>query len=149
MCERPHRCHARFRNFGYKLTLPRKVILDVLRKAKKHLSAEDIYLKVYKIYPHVGLTTIYRTLEILTNIGMVKRYDFGDRRARYELVSETREKHHIHLVCLNCCKIIGYSDFTDEEIKIFDSLKENLSEKNSFDIKYHQFSYHGLCNKCK
>lgn len=145
----PRWCHARFRNFGFKMTLPRKIVLDILSGAKKHLSAEDIYMEVYKIYPRIGLTTIYRTLDILINMGMVSRYDFGDGRSRYELIGDPKSKHHHHLVCLNCGKIIDYSDFIDEEIKLFDKLEKVLSEKHNFEIKYHQVGFYGLCDKCK
>jgi Fur family ferric uptake transcriptional regulator len=145
----PRWCHARFRDFGYKMTLPRKLILDVLSKSKKHLSAEDIYMEVFKTYPGIGLTTIYRTLDILTNTGLVNRYDFGDGRSRYELISDEKNKHHHHLVCLNCGKIIDYDDYIDEETKLFDKLEKVLSEKNNFEIKYHQVSFYGLCEECK
>lgn len=142
-------CHARFRNFGYKMTQPREIILDVFSRAKKHLSAEDIYMEVYKIYQGIGLTTIYRTLDILINTGMVSRHDFGDGRSRYELIRDSKDKHHHHLICLNCGKIIDYSDFIDEEIKLFDKLEKVLSEKHNFEIKYHQVGFYGLCDKCK
>ncbi len=145
----PRWCHARFRNFGYKMTLPRKLILDVLSKSKKHLSAEEIYMEVYKTYPGIGLTTIYRTLDILTNIRLVNRYDFGDGRSRYELIRDSKDKHHHHLICLNCGKIINYSDFIDEEIRLFDKLEKLLSEKHNFEIKYHHVSFYGLCERCK
>jgi len=145
----PRGCHARFRNFGYKMTQPREIILDVFSKAKKHLSAEDIYMEVYKIYPGIGLTTIYRTLDILINMGMISRHDFGDGRRRYELIGDLKSEHHHHLVCLSCGKIIDYSDFIDEEIKLFDKLEKVLSEKHNFEIKYHQVGFYGLCDKCK
>lgn len=145
----PRWCHARFRNFGYKMTQPREIILDVLSRAKKHLSAEDIYIEVYKIYPGIGLTTIYRTLDILTNMGIVSRYDFGDGRSRYELISDKKSEHHHHLVCLNCGKIIDYSDYIDEETKLFNKLEKVLSEKHNFKINYHHVGFYGLCDRCK
>jgi len=142
-------CHERFRKFGYKMTQPREIILDVFSRAKKHLSAEDIYMEVYKIYPGIGLTTIYRNLDILINMGMISRHDFGDGRSRYELIGDLKSKHHHHLVCLSCGKIIDYSDFIDEEIKLFDKLEKVLSEKHNFKINYHQVGFYGLCDRCK
>ena len=67
------------------MTAPREAILSVLNKTSKHLSAEDVYMAVHKIYPTVGLTTVYRTLELLVHMGLVFKFDFGDGRARYEL----------------------------------------------------------------
>ena len=67
-------CHTKFRGCGYRLTVPRQAILDVLTKTSKHLSAEDVYLAVHKLHPAVGLTTVYRTLELLTQMGMVFKF---------------------------------------------------------------------------
>src|SRR3989339_596438 len=66
--------HGKFKGCGYKVTTGRQAILDILHKANKHLSAEDIYLKVHNIYPAAGLTTVYRTLEILEKMGMIYRF---------------------------------------------------------------------------
>ena len=76
----------RFRGCGYRMTVPRQAIMEVLSSTDKHLSAEDIYMKVHRTYPNVGLTTVYRTLELLTEMGLIVTFDFGDGRARYELI---------------------------------------------------------------
>ena len=77
--------HGRFKGCGYRITIGREAILDVLTNAKKHLSAEDIHNKLHNKYPAIGLTTIYRTLDLLVNMGLVFKFDFGDGRARFEL----------------------------------------------------------------
>ena len=102
--------HKRFTGCGYRFTMPRKVIIDVLQKTNKHLSAEEIYQEVYKVCPQVGLTTIYRTLEVLTQMGLIFKFDFGDKRARYELFEGTNVEHHHHLVCTGCKRIINYTE---------------------------------------
>ena len=92
--------HGKFRGCGYRLTLGREAILDVLSKTDDHLSAEDIYMKIHPKHPGVGLTTIYRTLDVLSNLGMVYKLDFGDGRARYEFAEGPKgAHHHHHLVC--------------------------------------------------
>ena len=63
--------HGRFKTCGYRLTIPRQAIFDVLHRTSKHLSAEDIYLAVHKVYPAVGLTTVYRTLDLLIQMGVI------------------------------------------------------------------------------
>ena len=124
--------HGRFKGCGYKITVGREAILEVLSKANKHLSAEDIYLKVHSIYPAIGLTTVYRTLEILVDVGFVQKFDFGDGRARYELAeSEKGENHHHHLVCTNCNRVIDYTDFIDQEVKLLNETERELSKKNT------------------
>jgi len=141
--------HGRFRGRGYRLTMPRKVILDVLSKTEKHLSAEDVYFKVHKIYPNVGLTTIYRTLEILVQMGLVFRFDFGDGRARYELLEGPKSEHHHHLICTACKRIIEYTDFINEEMEFLERAEKGLSKKYNFNIKNHIIQFYGLCDKCK
>lgn len=142
--------HGRFRGCGYKITLGREAILNALIKADKHLSAEDIYQKVHTTYPAIGLTTVYRTLEILVNMGLVFKFDFGDGRARYELVEGSRKSHHHHhLVCTNCKRVIDYTDFVDDEIELLKKTEQGLSKKYSFEITNHVIQFYGLCGQCK
>jgi Fur family ferric uptake transcriptional regulator len=140
--------YGRFRGCGYRLTVPRQAILDVLSRSSEHLSAEDIYLTVHKVYPAVGLTTVYRTLDLLVQMGMVFKFDFGDGRSRYELVGGAK-KHHHHLVCTNCGRIIDYSDFIEDEMKLFSKVEEALAKKHNFEINTHQVQFLGRCNNCK
>ncbi len=142
-------CHSKFRGHGYRLTVPRQAILDTLSKSKKHLSAEDIYLAVHKAYPGIGLTTVYRTLELLSQMGLVLKFDFGDGRSRYELAEGPGAKHHHHLVCTGCGRIIDYSEFIDEEVKVLKRIEKSLSRKYKFKINSHQIHFLGLCGKCK
>ncbi|MBU4376632.1 MAG: transcriptional repressor [Candidatus Omnitrophica bacterium] len=142
--------HGRFRGCGYRITVGREAILDVLTRADKHLSAEDIYMKVHAIYPAVGLTTIYRTLEILVDLGLVFKFDFGDGRARYELAEGSkRSAHHHHLICTGCKRIIDYTDFIDDEIELLKQTEKGLSKKYNFMITNHLIQFYGLCEKCK
>ena len=142
--------HGKFRGCGYRLTAGREAILEVLSKADKHLSAEDIYMKVHPAYPNIGLTTIYRTLDILVNLGLIFKFDFGDGRARYELAEGSkRSTHHHHLICTNCKRIIDYTDFVDDEIELLKQTERGLSEKYNFAITNHLIQFYGLCEKCK
>ena len=95
-CRGPRWWDGNLRKHRYRITAPRQAILNVLSKEEKHLSAEDIFLKVHKKYPDIGLTTVYRTLNLLTQIGLVVRFDFGDGKARYEFSSGPEKKGHHH-----------------------------------------------------
>jgi len=142
--------YGRFRGCGYRLTVPRQVILDVLCKTSKHLSAEDVYMAVHKIYPNVGLTTVYRTLELLVQMGLVFKFDFGDGRARYELSEGPKgARHHHHLVCKSCGRVIDYTDFIDEEVELFNQVEKELSKKFKFKITDHLIQFYGICDKCE
>ncbi|MGD9015058.1 MAG: transcriptional repressor [Candidatus Omnitrophota bacterium] len=146
---RPPWWHGRFRGCGYRLTIPRGAILDTLSKTTEHLSAEDVFQKVHKNYPGVGLTTVYRTLELLVQMGLVFKFDFGDGRARYELAEGPKgERHHHHLVCTKCDRVIDYTDFIDEEKELLGQTEKGLSEKFNFKITNHLIQFYGLCDSC-
>ena len=135
---------------GHRMTVPRKAILNVLSETTSHPSAEEIYLAVHKVYPAIGLTTVYRTLELLVQNGMVFKFDFGDGRARYELTeSPTSIGHHHHLVCTRCRRIIDYSDFIDEEKELLKKTEKGLSKKYNFKIANHFILFQGLCEDCR
>jgi Fur family transcriptional regulator, ferric uptake regulator len=142
--------HGRFRGCGYRITSGREAILDVLSRSDKHLSAEDIYMQVHPKYPNIGLTTVYRTLDVLADLGLVFRFDFGDRRARYELSQGPKgTRHHHHLICTKCNRVIDYTDFIDEEVELLNQTERGLSSKYDFKITNHLIQFYGLCNKCR
>ena len=142
--------HGRFRGCGYRMTMPRQAILDVLISTTKHLSAEDVYMAVHKSYPNVGLTTVYRTLELLVQMGLVFKFDFGDGRARYELSEGPKgARHHHHLVCTGCGRVVDYTDFIDEEVELLNQTEKGLSKKYNFEIMNHLIQFYGLCENCR
>ena len=98
------------------------------------LTAEDIYIKVHKAYSGIGLTTVYRTLELLVNMGVVVKFDVGDSKARYELAMGPKGiRHHHHLICTTCGRIIDYTDFIDEEKDLLDRAEKGLSKRYNFE----------------
>ena len=146
----PGWCHGKIKNAGYRLTIPRRAILQVLNNSRSHMSAEEIYLEVHKMYPAIGLTTVYRTLEMLVRMGLVSKFDFGDKRARYELAEGPGSKgHHHHLVCTKCGRIIDYKDFIDEEQELINKTEKGLSKKFNFEIHNHIIHFYGVCESCR
>jgi Fur family ferric uptake transcriptional regulator len=142
--------HGKFKGCGYRITLGRKAILNVLSATKKHLSAEDIYMQVHPHYSHIGLTTIYRTLDILANLGIVYKFDFGDGRARYELAEDPKTvHHHHHLICTACNRVIDYREFINEEVELLRQTEKGLAKKYDFKITNHLIQFYGLCKQCQ
>ena len=140
---------GRFRGYGYRLTVPRQAILEALTRTDKHLSAEDIYLAVRKAYPEVGLTTVYRTLDILRQMGLVFKFDFGDGRSRYELARGPNVAPHHHLSCRSCGRVIDYSEFVEKEKNLLEEIESTLSKKHNFKINSRQIHFYGLCGGCQ
>lgn len=142
--------HSRLRGQGYRITVPRRAILALLSKTSKHLSAEDIYIAVRRNYPAIGLTTVYRTLEVLVEMGIISKLDFGEGRARYELRSRLSEEiHHHHLICKGCNKVIDYTNFVKEEKELIEKTEKLLERKYDFEINEHRLQFYGLCNSCR
>jgi Fur family ferric uptake transcriptional regulator len=142
--------HGKIKSSGYRLTVPRQAIVETLHNRSGHLSAEDIYLSVHKIYPAIGLTTVYRTLELLVRTGLVFKFDFGDGRARYELSEGPQSTgHHHHLVCTGCGRIVDYRDFIEEELDLLKKTEKGLSKKYNFKITNHVIQFYGLCDRCR
>ncbi len=146
-CSKHMRGH--FGDCGLRMTASREAIIEALSKMKEHVSAEDLYLAAHKINPRIGLTTVYRTLELLCRMGMVYKTEFGDGRARYELseVAGGREHHH-HIICTVCGKIINYDDFSEKEVRVICEMQQELEDKHKVKIRHHSVQYYGECSKC-
>jgi len=95
----------------------------------------------------MGLATVYRNLEFLKDQGLIKRYQFGEGRAKYELSSE--EEHHHHLICTGCLEVRDYSEFVERELKLIQDIQRELSDKYDFEIDSHQLHFYGECNSCR
>jgi len=132
---------------GYKITIPRKTILSTLEQQGGHPNAREVFYNLSAEFPEIGLTTIYRTLELFVKLGILKRYDFGDRQSRYEIISETADHHH-HIVCENCRKVIEYRDFLKEETILIEKIQKKLEKKINFKIKRHELEFYGCCKNC-
>lgn len=146
----PWKGKAFFRGHGFRCTLPRQVILDVFSNSTEHLSAEDVYLKIHKNHPEIGLTTVYRTIEILCRLGIIEKHDFGDGRARYELAHHLCKKgHHHHLICSKCGRVIEYDDFMEKETELVKNIEQMLADKHKFKITGHLIQFFGICPACK
>jgi len=144
----PHRWRKRFEGHICRWTMPREAILDLLSRTTKHLSAKEIYANLLRIYPGIGLTTIYRTLDLLEKTGMIKKFNFRQGENRYEFAGEQRPHHH-HLICTSCGKIIDYSDFAEEELELVEKSAKQLAEKYKFLVQDHNIEFYGLCQQCQ
>jgi len=125
---------------GLKSTKQRDLIATVIFESKGHLDAEALYQAARKQDPKVGHSTVYRTLRVLRDSGMVSERHFGDGPARYEVSREG--EHHDHLICVKCGKIV---EFENEEIE---RLQEAVAAKQKFVILHHRHEMYGHCAGC-
>ena len=139
----------RFRDNVARWTFPREAILDMLSRSPGHPSAKDIYASLYPLYPGIGLTTVYRNLDLLHQLGVVRKINAGDGQSRYQLVKEGEKDHYHHLICTRCGRIIDYRDFAPEEMELIKKTEEALARKYNFLITGHNLEFFGLCEKCR
>ncbi len=134
-----------FREFisqkGLKSTRQRDVILDAFLSSDRHLSIEELYLKLRAKHPNIGYATVYRTLKLFAESGIAREIQFGDGQTRYEHVNEG--EHHDHLVCTRCGTII---EFENEAIE---KLQDEVAARHDFLIETHKLELYGICAKCR
>lgn len=131
---------------GYKMTPQRREILRIFvdNANKHHMSAEDVYNILRKNDSDIGLTTVYRALDLLSYLGILVRMDFGDGCARYELnTTDPTVHHHHHLICIKCKKVIEFEE------DLLDELEEDIANKSGFQILNHEVKFFGYCNACR
>lgn len=128
------------RQRGYKITPQRRSILKSIVKSHEHLTPSAIYERVRRENPGIGLVTIYRTLEILAELGLICEMHAGGNCRSY-LMRRPSEHHH-HLICSGCGTVI---DFTDCNL---DKLERKLSRENNFTINGHLLEFLGKCSDC-
>jgi len=130
---------------GYKFTPQRRLVLEVfLENEGDHLSAEEAYNLARVKDKDIGIATIYRTLDLLEEVGILHKSDFGDGRKRYELSQEGQdEHHHHHLVCLGCRRI------QEVEEDLLNQLEGLVEEEKGFLIVDHRVQFYGYCRPCR
>jgi Fur family ferric uptake transcriptional regulator len=125
---------------GYRLTPQRLMIVSAVENSDVHISAEEIYAQVAAKYPQVNISTVYRTLELLKQLGLVFETDFGEGRVRYHPADKG---HHHHLVCTECGAVI------DLDESLLFSLKDMLRREYKFSADLKHLAIFGRCHKCQ
>ena len=129
---------------NYKLTPQREATVRVLLENEQdHLSAEDVFLLVKEKAPDIGLATVYRTLELLLELKIVDKINFGDGVFRYDLRKDGVVHFHHHLVCMRCGAV------REIEEDLLSDVEEIVESDYGFKIKDHRLTFHGICSKCQ
>ena len=125
------RCEAQ----GLRLTEQRRIIARVLSEAEDHPDVEALHVRAAAIDPGISIATVYRTVRLFEDAGILERHDFGDGRARYEAAAET---HHDHLIDVETGKVI---EFVDAELE---ALQKRIAEKLGFRLVDHRMELYGV-----
>ncbi|WP_208974925.1 Fur family transcriptional regulator [Pseudovibrio exalbescens] len=120
---------------GMRMTDQRRVIADVIQAAEDHPDVEELYRRAVEIDPKISISTVYRTVKLFEDAGIIERHDFRDGRSRYEPVSE---EHHDHLIDLRTGNVI---EFRSEEIE---RIQEEVARKLGFKLIDHRLELYGV-----
>lgn len=120
---------------GMRMTEQRRVIARVLQSSKDHPDTEEVYRRSSAIDDKISISTVYRTVKLFEDAGIIERHEFGDGRSRYETVPD---EHHDHLINLKTGQVI---EFKNEEIE---ALQETIAEKLGYRLVDHRLELYGV-----
>ena len=118
----------------------RKEILGIFLNIDKHLTADELYRIIRKMYPGIGYATVYRTLKLLCECGLCRELKFDDGTTRYEHLYD--HKHHDHLICTKCGR---FAEVVDPDIE---RLQSKLFKLYKFYPQRHRMELYGICKRC-
>lgn len=144
MEQRIDRIKKQLHSKSYKLTPQREATLRVLlEQNEEHLSAEEVFLLVKDKAPEIGLATVYRTLELLSELKVIDKINFGDGVSRYDIRREGAEHFHHHLVCIECGSVEQIVD------DLLGEVEEIIETDWEFKVNDHRLTFHGICKNCQ
>ena len=120
---------------GMRMTDQRRVIARVLSSADDHPDVEELHRRAHAVDPHISIATVYRTVRLFEESGIIERHDFRDGRSRYE---ETPDHHHDHLIDMKTGKVV---EFVDEEIE---ALQNAIARKLGYKLVDHRLELYGV-----
>jgi len=120
---------------GLRITEQRRIIARVLSEAEDHPDVESVHARASAIDPGISIATVYRTVRLFEEAGILERHDFGDGRARYEAAAES---HHDHLIDVETGKVI---EFVDADLE---ALQKRIAEKLGFRLVDHRMELYGV-----
>lgn len=120
---------------GLRMTDQRKTIAQVLEDAADHPDVEELYARASAIDPRISIATVYRTVKLFEESGILEKHEFGDGRARYETADRD---HHDHLIDMHSGEVI---EFVDPEIE---ALQEKIAERLGYRLKGHRLELYGV-----
>jgi len=133
--DNPSRIEQLCQEQGMKMTGQRRVIARVLSDASDHPDVEEVHRRATLVDPNISIATVYRTVRLFEEVGILERLDFGDGRARYEEASET---HHDHLIDINSAQVIEFNN------PAIEALQEQVAAELGYKLVGHKLELYGV-----
>ena len=125
---------------GRSVTTQRRLILELIRSAKGHLDADELFRRAKEQEPRISLATVYRNLKLFKELGLIAESNLGEAHSHYEIRGTV--EHH-HLVCLGCGLVVEFDN------PLIAKAKAKIQQQKGFDIVSAQLKMEGYCPKCK
>jgi len=122
------------------MTSQRAIIMDIINRGDAHMDADEVYHQARQIQPNISLSTVYRNLNTLKELGLIQELHFNDSHHHYEVKPPTE---HQHLVCLGCGRVIEF------ECRLCFKLKQEIARKENFEITSAEVQLTGYCADCR
>lgn len=145
MEEQLNRFRKLLKERGLKTTSQRMAILKVLlAQPDSHLTAEEIYDLVKKDWPDIGLATVYRNIQLLSEMNLIDKLNLDDGYVRYEIGDQNQENHHHHhhMICVSCGKVFAFQE------DLLDNLEKKIEQTTGFIVSDHEVKLYGHCAQC-
>lgn len=120
---------------GMRMTDQRRVVARILSVSQDHPDVEELYRRAVAVDPHISIATVYRTVRLFEEAGIIARHDFRDGRSRYE---EATDEHHDHLIDVKSGEVV---EFVDEEIE---ALQHAIAKRLGFKLVAHRLELYGV-----
>jgi Fur family ferric uptake transcriptional regulator len=120
---------------GLRMTEQRRIVAQVLEDSQDHPDVEELYARALKLDPRISIATVYRSVKLFEESGILEKLEFGDGRARYE---DAERDHHDHLIDMNSGEVI---EFIDPDIE---ALQEKIAERLGYRLKGHRLELYGV-----
>ena len=145
MEEQLNRFRKLLKERGLKTTSQRMAILKVLlAQPDSHLTAEEIYDLVKKDWPDIGLATVYRNIQLLSEMNLIDKLNLDDGYVRYEIGDQNQENHHHHhhMICVSCGEVFAFQE------DLLDNLEKKIEQTTGFIVSDHEVKLYGHCAQC-
>ena len=125
----------RCESLGIRLTGQRRAVVQVLENSSDHPNVAELHERALDLDPQLSIATVYRTVKLLEEVGLIEKHDFGDGLARYE---DAEREHHDHLIDVNSGRVI---EFVDEEIE---ELQVKIARRLGYELRGHRMELYGV-----
>ncbi|MCJ7620214.1 MAG: transcriptional repressor [Anaerolineae bacterium] len=125
---------------GRRITAQRRLLLEIIRQSKGHLDAGEIYRRARKKDPRISLSTVYRNLNLLKELGLISELHLDQEHHHYEVKEETE---HYHLICSHCGQVVEFDN------PLVDRLIAQVSKEKGFHVERVYIDLVGLCDECR